>query len=338
MRISTVRLFAASSLAVSLAVIACQGTRFDVSDEIATNDASTTDGNVVAEQGDGNVNPGDASEDAGDAALGPRCKRSTAFGSPVIIPGLAAGAVALRLLPDELTGYYHQDDARIYRVTRATRDSAFGAPEKLPLVFAADSPSDAATHLLSYPSVTGNDLALYVTGDFSIYRAYRDGGAFGPLSAIPQLTRKDPLLLWGPFVSEDGTLVLDTAIDLGLSQINVRASIVEDGSVSAPIVLDSGGGNRDGFVAITGDGNSAYFASSREHDGGGKFQIWMSPTNVQAGKIPKLTDPTPVVELRDYSTDRIPTWISPDNCRLYFTSNAPDGGPVTTYVAERAPE
>ena len=340
MRLRSLRLFAFTALITPAAVVACQGTRFDLAEDPlpSGSDSGTADATMSDAEDAGN----DAEEspsDAGDAAIGPRCKRSASFGAPSLVPGLVSGAVGLRLLPDELTGYYHLDkDSQIYRVTRATRTAAFEAPTKIALKYSTDPAVDAGNHVLHFPTVTGDDSVMYLSGDFSIYRAYRDAGTFGPLTPIPELTRKDPVIHWGSFVSENGSFVAYTAIDLAAGQLTMRASTVTNGAVSAPGLVDGGGAGREGFLVLTADGTSAYFTTTRESDGGGRFQIWMSGANTEEGKLPTLNDPAPVVELRDLSSDRTPTWVSQDNCRLYFMSDAPDGGGQAMYVAERTLE
>jgi hypothetical protein len=91
----------------------------------------------------------------------------------------------------------------------------------------------------------------------------------------------------------------------------------------------------DGWPVISSDDTVLYFG----REGAGNRHIYVSDrvgSAIDAFGAPRL-----VPEL-DGLHDQFPTWISPDNCRLYFMSNRPKTvpaeGPFNLWVVERPPK
>ena len=96
--------------------------------------------------------------------------------------------------------------------------------------------------------------------------------------------------------------------------------------------MSPGAGEGEGSPVLTPDELTLYFASNRKDLGGtGSADIYIATrtsTSLKFGNIARIE------ELATAGED-VPTWISPDNCRLY-TSYRPDQNSGTSlYVATR---
>ncbi|HWL86997.1 MAG TPA: hypothetical protein VNO21_14420, partial [Polyangiaceae bacterium] len=65
---------------------------------------------------------------------------------------------------------------------------------------------------------------------------------------------------------------------------------------------------------LSWDKNTLYFAKSRDVDGGSR-EIWVARRNTDGGGFDQ---PVEVKQLNT-SLSQMPSWLSPDQCHLYFT-------------------
>jgi hypothetical protein len=86
----------------------------------------------------------------------------------------------------------------------------------------------------------------------------------------------------------------------------------------------------DLHVILSADLLTVYLGSNRPGSFG--YDIWRSQRSRVADRFPP---PTLVTELQA-SGNQYPTWLSPDNCRLYIDTDAAGAGD-DIFVAERQP-
>jgi len=87
----------------------------------------------------------------------------------------------------------------------------------------------------------------------------------------------------------------------------------------------------DFFPTLSADKLTVYLSSNRP-GGKGSFDIWTSHRSTISDGFPT---PRLVPELNSSGTEYI-GWLSPDNCRIYFSSDV--AGPPSLYVATRHPQ
>jgi Tol biopolymer transport system component len=275
-----------------------------------------------------------ACEDPGmpgtDAAVGPRCSQTAAFGRITALTPLNTqnNDEQAALSPDELTVYFSRDDNGggangdydIFQATRTSKTAAFGAATAVAGV-------NTTTAQEREPRVTADGLTMYATtrpipvgaAKFRVAFATRASTAdsFGPLQDVPAIngtTTNDS----DPFISADGR-VLYFASDRGGNYALYR-SVQTAGVFSAPALVM--GTNLETTSAeitplLSEDELTLYFASSRP----GKGSVDIFQANRATVQDP-FGDPKPLNELNGLDPD-IPSWISADGCELYFTRFSP---------------
>ncbi|WP_394823998.1 TolB family protein [Pendulispora albinea] len=310
---------ASASLLAALAVLAYPGCSSGSSPASPDDDAAA-DAPILIQPPDGSV----------------QCSPSKAFGTPTLVPGFEArDASSARLTANELVLYF-DDGAHLQFATRTSRTSAFGASNPVPGV------SSPKADLSPWVSADDKTLLFASTRDVDggspgtsrLYRARRDSAslAFGSVEEIPGLPTgesfepylRDGVELW--FTQDKGT---------GFGRDLLRAPITGGtfGALTDTSELSDPAPDRN--PVISADGRTIYFQSTRTPSQ--KSDIWMATRSDTSKKFASLTN---AASLNSASEDA-PTWISPDNCRLYLSSDRPleDGGSpkLRLYVAERAP-
>jgi len=259
----------------------------------------------------------------------PTCDVSHPFGTPVPVPGLNATGndAGARLMPDELTVYFQSDrsgDRDIYMATRATRTAAFGTPQ---LVGGVNSVGSDA-----WPSPTGDGLMLFFetmrTGPNQVFVATRNtilaqfSGAAGVVNVSQGVESGQPYV-----IPSGRALYLFIGADLFRAELGANAQFetpVAVSTINTPSV--------EYFATPTGDELTLYFASNRtDAPAKGNFDIWMAR---RASSTAAFDPPVNVQELNT-ANEEFPSWISPDNCRLYFSRGDAAGEKI--FMAERAP-
>ena len=279
---------------------------------------------------------GSPTDEAGDSGSDvPRgCDSSRPFGAPSVVLGLGDPvnrAQGARFTLDELTVYFHRDDTgngdnNIYIASRLTRMDAFGAGQKVPGVN-----SDASD---AWASITADGQKLVFEswrfGIAQVFAATKMAGSNDFSGAMPVSNIEEKQWNIQPFILPDGS-----AIYFPSSRIGGPGSFAEIFVAHAsdePALVSSVNSNSDQYVpVVTPDELTIYFASDRSvPPAKGNYDIWM------ATRSSRLDDFAPPVNLQELNTtsEDLPQWISPDNCRLYFSQA--QGRNKTIYVVERS--
>lgn len=259
------------------------------------------------------------------------CEVGTPFGTPVLVDGLvsAAADVTLRLQSNELSGLFwslRTGDGEIFSADRPDRASAFTVS---PLAIL-----NAANAVDADPTVSPDgSFAMFSStrgggaGGFDLYESERVGGSYNAPVRITTLgtamNEGDPS--WSPAESA----LYFTSDASGVSRI-YRASRTAPATYGTAVMvpeLVSAGEEFD--PTPSADGLTFYFRSTRPGATGTNGDVFVATRSSlsmpfgSAKLVPELT--SPVIEG--------PSFLSPDLCRLYFTSDR--SGAVKIYVATR---
>lgn len=283
---------------------------------------------------------GDAVADAGGADVvtdtSPRgCDTNGLFEGPVPVDSIndpldTSGA---RLTPDELTVYFSSTRAAspdLYVATRASTTASFGSPRRLDklssVTLTEDYPSisaDGRTFFFSQAELTG-------TGSYGVFFATVDAaGAFSAPSKLVEGAARD----FAPFVASNGDVYFASDARTGFSfdiyRLARKASAAfefEPRELLATVSSEQS----DSAPVLSVDGLTMYLASTRT--GSLDQDIWVARRPTQSAEFGAAE------RVGGLSSDNedVPTWLSPDNCRLYLTSKR-GGGARKVYLATRVP-
>ena len=294
-----------------------------------------TDGEVVSTDG-GDVGISISVDDGA-------CDPAGMFDAPVLLPGLstAAGSEgAPRLTSDELELYFNAipggaTAADIYRAVRASTGESFGAPSA---VIPLNTPQPELP-----PSLTGDGLTVVFSRVpsnegrhiFLSTRASRSAefGAPAELANVNSatVTVNDS----SPFITADGQelwFTSDRAGGVGSNDIFRATRNNASSAFGNPIAVPELNTSADeALPALSADHLTIYFSSMRA-GGAGSYDIWTAHRNSTSAAF---STPTRVPELSSAAGDLV-GWLSPDNCRLYFSSDR--AGTFDIYVATRHPK
>ena len=261
------------------------------------------------------------------------CDPTHAFGTPVPLQGLVVAGRTLsapRLSADELTAYvtdYTGSTWDLYVAQRSTPDGAFETPTPMTAenssAYDYDPAASADGLTLWFASNRSGQNHIYVAGRSS---TLTDFGAPGLATGVNSQSDEDVQ----PFESPDGQELWFTstrAPNLGLRDLWVATR--SGSGFGNPVHADAlSSAAEDWGPAITGDGLTIFFQSNRGGAGSkGGFDIY---TSHRAHVTDAFPAPTPVDELNTSGDDAV-GWISPDDCRLYFST------PGGSFVATRLP-
>ncbi|WP_394833836.1 hypothetical protein LVJ94_45755 [Pendulispora rubella] len=246
------------------------------------------------------------------------CDLSKDFGAPTTVPGLPTGAAkgsGGRLSPDELAIYY-DDGKGLVAATRPDRSSPFTTKAWFDAV---NSGKGDYTPWVSADGRTVFFVSGRTDGAGTLFRAERSdtGGAFGPAKEEP--VRPFVNGVTEPYVRENVELWF--GLRSGTDARIARSAIASDGGFE-PAAAQSElreGSSSDGSPVISSDGLTIFFASKRPTSV--DYDIW---TATRASATGTFSKPTRVPSLSTAYSDS-PTWISSDSCRLYLTSDRPEG-------------
>lgn len=330
------RLFLGILCALPPLAFACTSSEFTTTPPPSTSDASkATPADGAPPFVPGADDDDDTSDSSTDAALA-ACSATAVFKEPTRIAGLPEGAIGIHLSADETKVTFHVGGQKsIYQATRPTRLDSFGTPMALALTIdqtdAGPDSGYSGPPSFTYASITGDDSRIYVAAASSIFTAPSSGAGFAPLQRLPQFTQNGFYFFTHPFIREDGSelYVANTFFSVG----DIRVAPVNGGVVGDASVMDIGSVGRNRSFVVTADGLTGFYSTDREGDAGGPYQIWRV---TRASTSLPFSGAAAVVELRAIGATGAndPTWISRDNCRLYFESNR--SGTMNSYVAERA--
>ena len=278
----------------------------------------------------------DAAPDV-DAAP-PRCDPTKAFGAPVLLSELVSSASDSnpKLTEDELElAFQSSRDSGaggedLYLATRAAAQGPFG---NVTAISALNLPGYDAD-----PAFSRDGLTLYFASDrpnavdgggaYDLWTTTRTSrstpfGAPAPLAGANSLKNEQFPSVTGNAIyfasARNATLDLFRG-DLGPTGVSSVTPLV---AIDTPYIETS--------PVINGDETVLFFASNRG-DAGNDFDIWIA---VRASATVNWPTPTVVTEVNSPQID-VPSWISPDLCRLYLTSYR-NGGVPKPYLATRTP-
>ena len=254
----------------------------------------------------------------------PRCDPAKAFGSPVSITELnsVGDDSGLALSGDELTAVFASSRAGgvggsdLYVSQRATRTAPWGAPSLLAGV--------NTTAQEGRPSLSADGLTLYAefllnaNSTYDIVRATRasTANAFGAHAVVAGLNgaANDSQ----PWVLPDNSAVYFSSTRGVNGDADLYVASGAAGSFGAPTLVTGTSlqtTGTEGYPVVTQDQLNLYFRSDRP--GGGGFDIWFATrTSVAAGFGAPVN-----VSLLNTGVAESPTWVSADNCVLYFMRN-----------------
>jgi hypothetical protein len=254
----------------------------------------------------------------------PRCDPAKAFGAPVSIAELNSGGddAGLTLSGDELTAVFASSrsggvgGSDLYVSQRASRTAPWGAPSLLAGI--------NTTAQEGRPSLTADGLTLYAefllnaNAMYKIVRATRasTANAFGAHAAVAGINglAQDSQ----PWVLPDHSAVYFSSTRGAAGDPDLWVSTGSAGSFGAPTLVTGTSLQTtatEGYPVVTQDQLNLYFRSDRP--GSGNLDIWLATrTSVTVGFGAPVN-----VSLLNTNVAESPTWISPDNCVLYFMRN-----------------
>ena len=240
------------------------------------------------------------------------------------------------LSPDELTMHFFSNrqspgtaDLDVYVATRSSRDAAFGAPGPVASVNTLGDERGG--------SVSADGRALFFhssrTGEYDLYVATRPNTAapFGAPASLGAGVNTAMEYEQQPFIAADSeTLYFDRTPSGGTTAI-YRASSSPTGFTN-PVELTelSAAGSSSMRPIVSADGLTMFFSSDRP-GGAGSLDIWTATRSSPSTPFGSVTN---VTELNT-SEFAFPDWISPDGCRIYFTSRRTGGMDWDIWVADR---
>lgn len=298
-----------------------------IDDGVPRTDAGVVDAAVEATP--------DVSVDRGpDVVVVPTCKPSAPFTSikPIAELNTTGDDQHPRLLPDEKTIVFQRQQPGfvIFTATRADRLSTFSPPVSIAELAiggdAADPTLDPSGLRIVFASGRVGGVGGY---DLWVATRTNVGSAF---SAPTVLTGLNGTAIdhYANFAGA-GALYFSSVRASGLGSEDIYRSAVNGSVISAPVLVAGlSGTGYDAAPAVTPDELLAYVQTSITDDAGSGTTIFVSSRGSTATPWPT---PTVVAELR--SAESIPTWVSADGCRLYFSSNR--SGNWDLWVAERTP-
>lgn len=275
----------------------------------------------------------DAAPDA--PAVVPRCDPAKPFGTPTLVAGINSASLDQGAkLVDELTLYFgsQRTPAGLYKATRSTPTSPFGAPVALTAF--------TATGIATGPTFTGNGLTMYyalvatgqTTGDLYVTTRASKSVEFAPGTLVAQVNSTVEDL--DPFITDnDAALYFDSSRGTTALHLYV-ASRQPDGMFGAPQALTNLNTTAvDGHPVLSQDGLTLYWSSTRA-DGGalGVTDIWSATRPSTAATFGAAT------RVPELSSDRgeSVSWIAADGCVAYLQSDRAGGlGGQDIYEARR---
>lgn len=289
------------------------------------------------------IDPGDASigapRDGGSTTPAPvpsACPR--AFGRPQLVANVNTSFddLCARLSPDEKTMWFTSDrgDSRprpdgweLYVTTRAKTSDPFSVPTKLATL--ESNLEDGC------PTVTGDGLRIFfqtrrTNGKLEIWSSTRSSTSVD----FPAPSRVDALVpsgweTWNPYVLPDGSAIYHSGASSSGTHMHRAAAMGT--SFGAPQPLLSLAMSQEQAPVVTQDERWIFYAQAGTM-GGRDFDIYVSTRASTSVPFPTST----VVQELSTPGYEFATWISPDGCRMYFTSERAGGpGRDDIWMAER---
>jgi hypothetical protein len=318
---------------------------------------ATSDLTDAADAGEGGGRL-DASDGDGEASLPPRCDPKKPFGKPRL---LEVGGTSFtdprgaRLSADEKHFYFSGirngvvGGVNIFEATRNSPSESFTTAATPIAELNANPGSDAR------PSLTTSLLGVVFdsnrdgSGRPSLYYSTRASTVAGTDAGT--FSAPEPLTPLNSNIERDAYLIGDGRVIYWTSERDLSPARIFRASGATPFTYDDqppfgevpainindDAGLFNQAPAVTPDERIIYFAHGPNVPTGNQ-EIYRAE---RGASTEQFASPLPVTELADPAAD-FPTWISPDDCILYFVSlrATVDGGPTGAsrfWVAERPP-
>ncbi|HVJ93910.1 MAG TPA: hypothetical protein VM580_29170 [Labilithrix sp.] len=322
----------AAALAAAHLVFACVG-----SDPALSGLGSGDAGGSDASTGEATADAGtDASVDAAP------CDRTKPFGQPVAAPGVndpgGGDDRSFRLTADGLYGIVDSKRGdggtfRPYEVSRASTADAFSNPTLLTTLTSVPQFSSYG----GYPVLTPDGLGVYLivatsgTGP-DVWQATRSSraGFFENLGLVAALSSTG--VESAPWLLRDGSQVFFSRIDQGSGTSYLAVADIQGGAFANVRAVDGFSvQDENDRPVVSDDGLTIYFSSPKVAETAGT-NIWRAQ---RSSKTSAFGAPELVTELNSELDDE-PSWLSPDECTIYFASNRPGStGGFDVFVATR---
>jgi Tol biopolymer transport system component len=265
-----------------------------------------------------------------DAAPVARCSPTGVFGPPVALTALdsATEDLGARFSPDESSLVMSRTSGNqwdIYSASRPGGSGAFSAPQIV-------APANTIYNDL-WPSLSPDGLSLVFTSN------RLNQGAYSPwLSRRASLTAAwtTPVSIQGSTMGDDHPLFANAHAlyftrtpAMGTADI-YRADIDASGAISN-ISAVIGGVNSPALEVVpvvTSDELRIYFG---RHNGADWDIYTASRSSISDG----FGAATVAAGLAQPGIDELPSWVSPDGCDFYFSSNGPGGMATDMYLVTR---
>lgn len=282
-----------------------------------------TGGDAAADAGAGIQNDGAADTQPDAGPVGPSCDRTKGFSSldelTELNSGASVGNFTPRLTADGLQLFFTRaltgNDFRIFRTQRASRKVSFEPPTE---VLGLNRP---AGEYDSHPFPLADGSALYfqrTTGGAQgrdIFRSVATASGFTPPAAVAGLSTTT-INERAPYLANDGSMWFDFEPSDGGTRrrIAIAHQVRADAFDSVvPVDLGTPALADDQEAVLSQDGLTLYFASNRPTNTGG-WDIWIAHRGTSGGA---WGSPEPLTFLNT-AADEEPSWVSPDDCELYF--------------------
>ncbi|MGC4093580.1 MAG: hypothetical protein QM756_37915 [Polyangiaceae bacterium] len=133
----------------------------------------------------------------------------------------------------------------------------------------------------------------------------------------------------GPYMLPDGSAMYFHGVALDNSDL-YRAERGPNGFTAASLVDGANSAVGEAFPVVTADELTIYFLSDRPA-GVGAYDIWVAS---RSSTSDPFSNATPLDALNTPETE-MPSWVSPDGCRLYFDRGGSFWQDNQILVAER---
>jgi len=268
------------------------------------------------------------------------CDPMGAFDTPAVLAGFgtAAQESSPRLTPDELEIYFDREangesSYDLYRAQRSSRDEAFAKPVALTDVNSTGDDFNPTVRsdglLLVFESVRAGEMNhIYTSSRGSRAAEFPAPSKLANVNSTGGNEREVQ-----PFITADGQELWFASIRMGgLGGDDIyRATWNGVGFANVEAVTALSTTSTDWLPTLSADKLTIYLVSDRPN-GKGRRDIWVAHRVSLSDGFPT---PSPLTELNTDSDDLV-GWLSPDNCRLYFSSDR--AGTSDIYVATRRPK
>ena len=312
-----------SLLVVSVCAVACGG----ASGGVVPADAPAADPTAGPAATTGPSAGAGGGGGGGVATTASSCDPTAPFGAPVPVVGVNTGGYEgdATLSADELEIYFDVFSSDVFSELRVARRATKTDP------FGAASPVGIGGTTAYSPMLSSDDVTLFYadgSGTPELRRAERPSrrAAFGSPTAVDGIGVHPD----GAYLSNDRTtlwmIVRDANGKLDIYQSTASPAGVFGAAVN---VKELNTPATETGPVPTADGLVLYFGSSRDDPAATHLDVWMAtrPTKDAPFGTPTKLDALNTAE------DDWPTWLSPDGCRLYLSTNR--SGSYDVYVAQR---